>query len=416
MRILTIDCDYESDTSAPASALRAVIEQQAVRAHTITVFTTQGDRDVGVQSSLKGRENAARVRARRIRMLRETSGRYASGLINHAWFCLRVLIHALANRYDLVIAANHPYPLMGLVLRAVRALRSVPYIYICNDLYPESAIFNGEIRHGRRYDWLLRLDSAACSAAQFTVVPSTEMARSLAARDVPRERIAVIRHAPRVSSPVVQSAAPPTWTDAAGTVQFLFVGALCRHQGLERLIAAARLVAARVPFRLVFIGDGNAKGELIDLAGDLLGRRIKFTNHQSIEAAIEAMRVCDYGIVSLAVDADHVTFPAESVLYGWVGRPVIALLEPQCELSRMIEQQDWGYVAASRSVTGIAEVIVKAVVERDRWTPQRRRQLEASCRAVFDPMAAHAAWDCMIAGHAPEPAVAPRPVRISNAA
>jgi glycosyltransferase involved in cell wall biosynthesis len=241
------------------------------------------------------------------------------------------------------------------------------------------------------------------------------MAESLVARGVPQHQIAVINSLHLATDANTRTTLPPPLDERTDVVRFLVAGELGRHNGLERLVAAARLAAGRIPFQLVFMGDGAARGELIALAGDLLGRRIKFLPPQSIETTLEAMRASDYGIVSLAGDAHRYVHPIESILYGNAGCPVIALVDPQCELARQLGRNDFGYLVASRSVTEIADTLVKAVVERGRWTPERRRQLEMSSRALFGNPETQSAWERAIRGDS-DSVVIPRRGRAPKAA
>jgi colanic acid biosynthesis glycosyl transferase WcaI len=417
MKILAIHRYFDRDTAFDARMLRAILEQQAASGRDVTVFSVQPDCSDASPSSQPKCETAGEVFVRRIRLLPERSGRRMVRAINTAWFLLRCLVHAtMASRYDLVIASNHPPALMGWVLRTIRALRGTPYIYYCPELHPETSIIGGDLKLGRWYDRLLRWDTATCLAARRVVVPSNDMAETLAARGVPTERIAVISNFPIPTNSVTQPELPPPLNDPSDTVRLLFTGNLDRLHGLERLIAAARLVAGRVPFQLVFMGDGSAKSELVELAGDLVGRRIVFTPPQSIETTVAAMRVCDYTIASLAADAHYSTYPAECNLHGWAGCPVIAIVEPHSELAQSIERHDLGYVATSCSVAGIAETLLNAVAERRQWTPQRRSQLEKCCRVMSSQVEMQRAWDEIITGTSPQKFAMPQPGRASKAA
>jgi hypothetical protein len=140
------------------------------------------------------------------------------------------------------------------------------------------------------------------------------------------------------------------------------------------------------------------------LAGDLLGRRIIFLPHQPLETAIAAMRVCDFGVVSLSANVYRFAYPSKSSMYLSAGCPLLALVEPESELARTIQRYGLGYVAASRSVAHIADTIVKAAVGRGRWTPERRRQIEQTCRDLYDQRRMLAAWDRLIANEPGEPA------------
>jgi glycosyltransferase involved in cell wall biosynthesis len=399
MKILAIYRHYWPDTPPYARILRSILEHLSAAGHETTVYAAQPTYNDIRQPPQPWRENAGGVEIRRIRVLPERKRWRIARAINALYFSLRAVLHAVVGRrYDLVIANTQPPVLMGCALRLICLLRGTPYIYHCQDLHPESAALAGDLNRGWLYRLLERCDSAACRRAQRVVVLSRDMAEALEARGLSTTNVSIINNPPLEIDAAARPVLPPPLDEPVDCARFLFAGNIGRFQGLERLVAAARLVAGRVPFQLIFMGEGVARRELIALAGDLLGRRIIFLPHQSLETAIAAMRVCDYGIVSLSANVYRFAYPSKSIMYLSAGCPLLALVEPESELAKTIERYGLGYVAASRSVAHIAETILKAVAGRGKWTPERRRQIEQVCRELYDQKRMLAAWERLIAG------------------
>jgi colanic acid biosynthesis glycosyl transferase WcaI len=397
MRILAIYRHYWPDTPPYARILRSILEHLAAGGHETSVYAAQPSYNDIRQPPQPWREKVGGVEIRRIRLLPERKRWRIARAVNALYFSLRAVLHAVAGRrYDLVIANTQPPVLMGCALRLIYLLKGTPYIYHCQDLHPESAALAGDLKRGWLYRLLERCDSAACRRARRVVVLSQDMAEALKARGLPTTNISVINNPPLEIDITAPPALPPPLDEPVDCVRFLFAGNIGRFQGLERLVAAARLVAGRVPFQLVFMGEGVARRELIALAGDLLGRRIIFLPHQSLETAIAAMRVCDFGVVSLSANVYRFAYPSKSIMYLSAGCPLLALVEPESELAKTIERYGLGYVAASRSVAHIAETILKAVAGRGKWTPERRSQIEQVCRELYDQKRMLAAWDRLI--------------------
>ncbi|HEY3392510.1 MAG TPA: glycosyltransferase family 4 protein [Lacipirellulaceae bacterium] len=397
MRILAIYRHYWPDTPPYARILRSILEHLAAGDHETTVYAAQPSYNDIRQPPQPWRENVGGVEIRRIRLLPERKQRRLARAINAMYFSLRAVLHAVVGRrYDLVIANSQPPVLMGCALRLVCLLTGTPYIYHCQDLHPESALLAGDLKRGWLYRLLARCDSAACRRAQRVVVLSRDMADALEARGLPIRNVSIINNPPLEFDPAARPALPPPLDEPVDCARFLFAGNIGRFQGLERLVAAARLAAGRVPFQLIFMGEGVARRELVALAGDLLGRRIIFLPHQPLETAIAAMRVCDFGVVSLSANVYRFAYPSKSIMYLSAGCPLLALVEPESELAKTIERYGLGYVAASRSVAHIAETIVKAVAGRGKWVPERRLQIEQVCRELYDQKRMLAAWDGLI--------------------
>jgi glycosyltransferase involved in cell wall biosynthesis len=399
MRILAIYRHYWPDTPPYARILRSILEHLSDRGHETSVYAAQPSYNDIRQSPQPWRENLGGVEIRRVRLLPERKRWRIARALNSMYFAFRAVLHAvLFRRYDLIIANTQPPVLMGCALRLIQLLTGTPYIYHCQDLHPESAALAGDLKRGWLYRLLARCDSAACRRAQRVVVLSRDMADALEARGLSTANVSIINNPPLEIDPAARPSLPPPLDEPVDCVRFLFAGNIGRFQGLERLVAAARLVAGRVPFQLIFMGEGIARRELVALAGDVLGRRIIFLPHQSLETAIAAMRVCDFGVVSLSANVYRFAYPSKSIMYLSAGCPLLALVEPESELAKTIERYGLGYVAASRSVAHIAETILKAVAGRGKWTPDRRRQIEQICRELYDQKRMLTAWDRLVEG------------------
>lgn len=397
MKILAIYRHYSPDAAPYARILHTIVEHFAAGGHETSVFAAQPSYNDVRQPLQPGRERLGGVEVRRIRLLPERKHHRLLRFVNAVYFLSRAVLHAvIGRRYDLLIANSHPPVLMGCALRIIRAVRGTPYIYHCQDIHPEAAALAHDLRPGWLYRRLLGWDTATCRRAQQVVVLSQDMAQTLEMRGVRAENISIVNNPPLAVDSTVRPLIPPPLDDCVDAVRLLFAGNLGRFQGLERLVAAARLVAGRVPFQLILMGEGIARRELVALAGDLLGRRIIFVPHQSVETALAAMRLCDYGVVSLMPNVYRFAYPSKSMMYWSAGSPVVALVEPESELAQSIARHNLGYVAATQSVSGIADVIVKAIAERTRWTAGDRRRIEQTCSELFGVGRMLTDWDRLL--------------------
>jgi hypothetical protein len=233
------------------------------------------------------------------------------------------------------------------------------------------------------------------------------MADSLAARGLDRRRIAIINNSP-LPIDGMAGELPPLLANGSPLPQFLFAGNLGDFQSLDLLVAAARHLALKRKFRLVFLGSGAARLRLMAAAGDELDRTIHFLPYVSPETALAAMRRSDFGIVSLAPDVYRFAYPSKSMTYLSAGCPLVAVVEPESELARTVTKRGLGYVAAGQSAPAIASVIEQACDERDCWTPERRRHLVAACDELFGERQMLDRWMRLMEEAARQPAAYPR--------
>ena len=80
-----------------------------------------------------------------------------------------------------------------------------------------------------------------CRGAQRVVVLSQDMADRSRARGLSTANVSVINNPPLAIDSAMRPALPPPLDEPTNAVRFLFAGNLGRFQGLERLVAAARL-------------------------------------------------------------------------------------------------------------------------------------------------------------------------------
>jgi glycosyltransferase involved in cell wall biosynthesis len=398
MRILAIYRHYWPDSTPYARILRTILEHLAAAGHETAVFTAQ-PRYNGVRHLQQPwRETLHGVDVRRVRLVPERKRSRVGRALNWVLFLARAVVHAvMGQRYDVIVANSHPPILMGCALRLIRALRGTQYIYHCQDLHPESAALAGDLRRGWPYRLCLRWDTNACRQAQRVIVLSHDMVDSLARRELSVANVSVINNPPLAIDSATRPVLPPSLDEPTSAVRFLFAGNLGRFQGLERLVAAARQVPGHVPFQLIFMGEGDAKRALIAQSGELLGQRIIVLPHQPVETALAAMRVCDFGVVSLLADVYRYAYPSKSMMYLSAGCPLLVVVEPESELARTVERHGFGYVAASRSVADIAAAITRAAAERGRWTPERRRAIKQTSQQIFGEQHMLTAWGNLLA-------------------
>jgi glycosyltransferase involved in cell wall biosynthesis len=397
MRILAIYRHYWPDSTPYARILRMLLEHLAAVGHETFIFTAQPGYNGIRHLQQPWRETFGGVDVRRVQLLPERKRWRVVRAVNWLFFLVRAVLHAaIGQKYDLIIANSHPPIFMGCALRLVRAFHRTPYIYHCQDLHPEAALLAGDLRNGWLRRLLLRWDTNNCRSAQRVVVLSQDMLDSLTRRGLSTANVSIINNSPLVTGSAVRPTLPPPLDESTGAVRFLFAGNLGRFQGLERLVAAARLVAESANIQLIFIGEGDAKSMLVTQAGDLLNRRIVFVPQQPVETALAAMRRCDYGIVSLLADVYRYAYPSKTMMYLSAGCPLLAVIEPESELARTVARHGFGYTAPSVSVADIADTMRRAVEERERWTIERRTAIAQTCEHLFGERRMLAAWDKLL--------------------
>jgi colanic acid biosynthesis glycosyl transferase WcaI len=107
----------------------------------------------------------------------------------------------------------------------------------------------------------------------------------------------------------------------------------------------------------VFIGDGAQRAALVSESKRRELTNVLFKPSQPRARLGETLALGDLHLVTLRAGCEHCVFPSK--LYGItaIGRPVIFLGPPQCEIARLIADRRFGFAFAPTEVEAIAASI-----------------------------------------------------------
>ena len=85
------------------------------------------------------------------------------------------------------------------------------------------------------------------------------------------------------------------------------------------------------------------------------------------------IRAYDLGLVSVEPDIYRVAYPSKTLTYLGLGVPVLAIIEPESELARMIEKEGLGFVIGQRDSAAIAARLEEVAASRGELPAMRKR-------------------------------------------
>ncbi|WP_413451046.1 glycosyltransferase [Georgenia phoenicis] len=214
-------------------------------------------------------------------VLRDAEG-YVRGYVQYLSFDLPLLLRLLRTpRPDVVVC--EPPPTTGAVVRAVSALRRVPYVYYAPDLWADAAESAG--MPGVVVRVLRAVERWAMGGAATVVAVSAPVAARLTALGV--------KHVEVVPNGVDTEVFTPDGAavDTDGRPYLLYAGTASEWQGADVFIRALPRVLAEVPdARLVYLGQGSDWPRLKELARDLPAGSVEFHPRGPAEAAARWQR------------------------------------------------------------------------------------------------------------------------------
>jgi len=273
--------------------------------------------------------------------------------LNFLSFFASALIYGLLRRrsYDLAYV-YHPPITVGLAAAVAGWARGLPFVLDVQDLWPDTIAATGMAGAERLVGILGVLCGFVYRRAAAVVAQSESMRRALIARGVPAAKLSTIRN--WADLPVPSDRAP---VGAPRNTRFTLVygGNLGRAQGLDTVIDAAALLAARrADIEIVLHGDGvDAEALRARAAG--IGV-IRFAPRVSQPAIVEIFRRADALLMSLADDPlFRITIPSKTQFYLAMGKPIVAAVAG--EAAEILRSAGAGVVAPPGDAQALADAI-----------------------------------------------------------
>ena len=169
------------------------------------------------------------------------------------------------GRFDAIYATSPPLFVGGAAL-ATSFLRRISLFFEVRDLWPESAVALGELRNLRAVHLAERLEWACYRHARRVVVVTEGIRQRLIERGLDADKLRLIPNGANTElfQPQPQLAAALRRELGLGDASIaLYAGIHGIAQRLETLLSAAALLQEKTAIRLLFVGEGPVKADLI---------------------------------------------------------------------------------------------------------------------------------------------------------
>ena len=275
--------------------------------------------------------------------------------LNFFWFPFVVFIFILfGKKYQAITVSTAPPVLLGFFTALACRIRGTSLIYHCMDIHPEIGKISGEFKSQWIFKLLKIFDLFTCQYAKKIIVLSEDMRQSLLNRDKKlTDKINIINNYNLGESEIVKQ---NFFNPKDGVIRLIFAGNLGRFQNLTSLIKALEKSNTNKDLEIIFMGEGDALNDLRCLTRELaLELKVRFIPHQPVEVAKQVIKDSHMAIVSLQKEVIKYAYPSKTMTYLSLGTPILALVEEESELSKMIVSNHLGIVSETGDVTKIAE-------------------------------------------------------------
>ena len=404
MKIVVLCPHFAPDTAPTGVVMTRIVDELAEQGHELHVVTSlPWYREHRIEEAWRGR----RTRTERtpwgsITRVDPFPGDDKSNLVRRAvgfvGFSMLAGVAGLrAGRrgpgVDAVLAMSPPLTL-GVTGWLVGLLRRAPLVFNVQDVFPDAAVRTGAIRNRRVIAAAAWLERFTYRRARVVVVLSDDLRRNVARKigDALSDRVVVIPNF--VDTDLIRPANRSTPYRAELGIDdepvVLYAGNVGFSQSLDLVVGAAR----RMPdVTFVVNGDGAARDQLEATAAGLAN--IRFAGYQPVERLPEVLASGDVHVVPLRTGLGDVSVPSKTYSSLAAGRPIVASIDLDSEIPRLLERSGAGTAVAPDDLDAFV-IALRAVLD----DPTSARQMgERGRRWAVDeasPAAVGAAYDRLL--------------------
>jgi colanic acid biosynthesis glycosyl transferase WcaI len=269
-------------------------------------------------------------------------------VLHEATFIVTSLIKAVVRkRPDLLLVVSPP---LGLATSAILLSRmwQIPYVFDVEDLQPDSA---AELKMLPRWalGLLYKVETAAYRHASLVTTLTSGMRQKIINKGIQPEKVELLEA--RVDDSLFDLSAQEGIAfrqrhGLDGKFLITHSGNMGVKQGLDVIVDAAALNRSDESIQFLFVGDGAVREGIQRRAAELHLPNVRFLpllNETDFRGLLAASDAC---LVTQQRSVSESAFPSKIVTYLAAGRPIIASVNPDCEIARTVRESGAGTIVA----------------------------------------------------------------------
>ena len=320
-----------------------------------------------------------------------------------SYFASAALKGLTIRKPDVVVALTDP-PIVGLAALAAAKKAGAPFVFLCEDIFPEVATLLEDFHSTAVNDALTQVNRFLVRKANRIIALGDTMKRRLVeGKGADAAKVTVIHNWADCSA-VTPGPRDNAFARQHGLVDkfvALHAGNIGLSQDLEIVLHAADQLRDRGDIVFVFVGEGAKKKDLQDMAQRRDLRNVMFLPFQPREAMDQSYATADVSLISLKHGLAGVIVPSKVYNVLASGRACVAAVEQDCEVADIIRRGDCGFVVDPGDASALRARVVELAADRGRAAEMGTRARAAALEfdrprqvALYDRMLREVAARC----------------------
>lgn len=362
MKILLITQWYKP-INAPVKRMVRIAEHLAFKDHQVTVLTGMPSYPTGILPQkykwkiwTKERENSIDI-IRTYEYPTPNKGVFKR-LFNNLSFIISASIAVLIlPAYDIVIISS-PSFLSGIPGLLASMRQKTYFIFDIRDLWPDSAVDLNFITKKWLINMLKWLEALYYRRAKIIFGATPGIINHLKSEKIPKEKLWLLLNSVDTTAFRPQKVSRKTYGFKENDFIVAYIGNHSTVQNLKTSILAARILKNKKDIKFLFVGEGEEKESLVELAQKLRLDNVIFWSLKKTEEVNKTINIVDICNISLApIKIFQDAIPSKTSEYLSCGKPVIASVSG--DLKKYIEGYQAGIIYKADNEKECAQAILK---------------------------------------------------------
>jgi colanic acid biosynthesis glycosyl transferase WcaI len=266
----------------------------------------------------------------------------------------------LAGRADIIFAPSSPPLSNGIVAWLVSKFKRGAMVYNVQDLYPDMAVKMGLIGSELFLTMLRVIEKIVYRLSTKVLTISGHMRNIISGKGVPSKKIEVIENFidTQFITPGEQDNVFSRVNGLVGKFVVMYAGNIGVPHGVEILVDAAERLAAEAGIVFCFVARGENRDEVMLLAREKGLKNAVFLPPQPEETVPLIWASASVGVITYRKGLADYSVPSKLLAMMCAARPVIASVDEDSEIARIVSRSRCGIVAPAGNVNRLVEAIL----------------------------------------------------------